>query len=166
MPKTSAGLLLYRERAGSLEVFLVHPGGPYFHGKDLGVWSIPKGEHTPGDDPLTEARREFLEETGFPAPPGDYLDLGETRQASGKLVRAWAVHGDIDAAKVASNHFELEWPPKSGKLQSFPEVDRGGWFTPAEARTRMNPAQAVFVDRLSSALSARASQAMPHSDKS
>lgn len=149
----SAGLLLYRHTAAGLEVFIVHPGGPYFARKDDGVWSIPKGEVETGEDPLGVACREFEEETGqtldacganaTPRP------LGEVRQAGGKRVDAWAVAGDWPAgAELVSNTFELEWPPRSGKMQSFPEVDRGGFVPLAEARVKLNPAQVEFLDRL------------------
>jgi predicted NUDIX family NTP pyrophosphohydrolase len=127
MTKHSAGLLLYRFRDGILEVFLVHPGGPYWEKKDLGVWSIPKGEIDEGEDPLGAARREFEEETGF-MPDGIFRELTPVRQRSGKIVHAWAVQGDCDPAAIQSNTFIMEWPPHSGRQQEIPEVDRGGWF--------------------------------------
>ena len=148
MPKRSAGILLYRVVSEVCEVFLVHPGGPFFQAKDQGVWSIPKGEYAPADDPLAAARREFEEETGFTPPSGEWLPLGEVRLASGKIVTAWALKGDIDAAAIRSNAFELEWPPRSGRLQSFPEVDRAAWFTLANAAGRIHPAQRAFLERL------------------
>jgi predicted NUDIX family NTP pyrophosphohydrolase len=144
----SAGLLLFRRRAGELEVLLVHPGGPFWQKKDLGAWSIPKGLPDDGEELLAAARRELEEETGFTA-PGDALPLGETRQRSGKVVHAWAVEGDADPSRLRSNSFELEWPPRSGKRREFPEVDRAEWFGLDEARAKINPAQAVFLDALS-----------------
>lgn len=146
--KRSAGLLLYRLRAGGIEVFLVHPGGPFWHRKDKGVWSIPKGEHTREEEPLAAARREFHEETGVPVGPGSPEPLGAVRLPSGKTIAGWALQGDLDAAAVRSNTFELEWPSKSGKIHQFPEVDRAGWFTIDEARQKMHPAQTAFLDRL------------------
>jgi predicted NUDIX family NTP pyrophosphohydrolase len=127
MTKHSAGLLLYRFRNGIVEVFLVHPGGPFWEKKDLGVWSIPKGEIDEGEDPLVAARREFEEETGF-RPDGIFRELTPVRQRSGKIVHAWAVPGDCDPAAIRSNTFTMEWPPHSGRQQEIPEVDRGGWF--------------------------------------
>jgi predicted NUDIX family NTP pyrophosphohydrolase len=148
MPVRSAGILLFRRRAGDVEVLLVHPGGPYWARKDEGAWSIPKGEHADGEDALACARREFEEETGS-APPVDALvALGEVRQRSGKRVSAWAAEGDLDPATVSSNTFTAEWPPRSGRMQEFPEVDRAGWFAPEAARAALVPAQAAFVDRL------------------
>lgn len=129
-------------------MFLVHPGGPYWARKDLGAWSIPKGEFAPGEDPLAAARREFREETGFEPPPGPLVALGATRQAGGKTVHAWATAGDVDAAAVVSNTFAMEWPPRSGRRQEFPEVDRASWFALAEARRRILPGQLPFLDRL------------------
>jgi predicted NUDIX family NTP pyrophosphohydrolase len=146
--KRSAGILLYRERGGAPEVLLVHPGGPYWAKKDLGVWSIPKGEYEDGEEPLACALREFEEELGSAPPTATPSDLGETRQAGGKLVRAWAVEGDLDPATIQSNTFTLEWPPRSGAMREFPEVDRAEWFALAEARRRINPAQVVFLERL------------------
>ena len=146
--KRSAGLLLYRTRARTLEVFLVHPGGPFWRRKDKGVWSIPKGEHTRDEEPLAAARREFHEETGVPVGPGTPEPLGEVRLPSGKMIAGWALEGDLDATAIRSNTFELEWPSKSGQIQQFPEVDRGGWFSMADAREKMHPAQTAFLDRL------------------
>jgi predicted NUDIX family NTP pyrophosphohydrolase len=145
--KRSAGLLLYRQSEHGLEVFLAHPGGPFWAKKDLGAWSIPKGEYAEGEEPLAAARREFHEETGFPA-EGDFLDLGTVRQAGGKLVSAWALEGDCDPATLSSNLFEMEWPPRSGKMMEFPEVDRGAWFNLPEARERILASQQPFLDRL------------------
>jgi len=148
MPVVSAGLLLYRLIDGEPEVLLVHPGGPFWQGKDLGSWSVPKGEVDAGEDPLVAARREFAEETGFPV-VGEARSLGEVRQRSGKRVHAWAVRGDVDPARLESNDFELEWPPRSGRVQKFPEVDRAEWFNLDEARRRILPAQIPLIDRLS-----------------
>ena len=146
--KRSAGILLFRRRGGGLEVLLVHPGGPLWAKKDLGVWSIPKGEYDDGEDPQACALREFEEETGSAPAPGELVELGEVRQASGKLVRAWALEGDFDPSTLRSNTFTMQWPPRSGRLQEFPEVDRAEWFTLEQARERINPAQAAFLDRL------------------
>ncbi|HUK58884.1 MAG TPA: NUDIX domain-containing protein [Stellaceae bacterium] len=151
MGKASAGILLYRRRGGMLEVFLVHPGGPFWARKDEGAWSIPKGEIASGEDALACAKREFREETGQGI-EGEFRPLGEVRQAGGKLVTAWAVAGDLDAERIESNSFEMEWPPRSGRRQSFPEVDRAGWFSLAEARRRINKSQAAFLDRLAAEL--------------
>jgi predicted NUDIX family NTP pyrophosphohydrolase len=148
MAKTSAGVLLYRRRDRRLEVLLVHPGGPFWARKDAGSWSIPKGEYTSGEDPLDAAMREFHEEIGCGPGPGERRFLGEVRQASGKVVSAWAIKGDCDTEAVRSNLFSMEWPPRSGKMQEFPEVDRAGWFTLEAARLKMNPAQCTFLDRL------------------
>jgi predicted NUDIX family NTP pyrophosphohydrolase len=152
MHKLSAGILLYRRRSRILEVFLVHPGGPYWKNKDLGAWSIPKGEYEANDDPLAAAKREFEEETGFAAPMGEWTSLSEVKLSSGKVVTAWAVEGDCDADAVRSNSFSMEWPPKSGKMQEFPEVDRAGWFALPEAQEKIHPAQLEFLDRLVSRL--------------
>jgi predicted NUDIX family NTP pyrophosphohydrolase len=145
--KTSAGILLYRIRAGELEVFLVHPGGPYWENRDAGAWSIPKGEFDEGDDPLEAARREFQEETGSQA-TGEFVALTPLKQKSGKLVYAWAVRGDIDAASVTSNTFSMEWPPRSGHQREFPEIDRGAWFTVAAANEKILPGQRGFIRQL------------------
>ncbi len=141
--KRSAGLLMYRER----EVFLVHPGGPFWAKKDLGAWSICKGEYVDGELPLEAAKREFHEETGFVA-EGDFLDLGTVKQAGGKLVSAWAFSGDCDPASLVSNRFQMEWPPRSGRLMEIPEVDRGGWFSVGEAKEKILKSQTPFLDRL------------------
>jgi len=148
----SAGLLPYRRRAGAVEVLLVHPGGPFFRRRDAGAWSVPKGEVAPGEDPLDTARRELSEETGLAAPGAGLVDLGEVRQRGGKRVRAWAFEGDADPAELCSNAFEIEWPPRSGRRRSFPEVDRAEFFPLAEASRRINPAQAAFLERLAAAL--------------
>jgi predicted NUDIX family NTP pyrophosphohydrolase len=144
----SAGLLLYRQIDGGLEVLLVHPGGPIWARRDAGAWSAPKGEYAAGEAPLSAARREFEEELGVAPPDGPVEDLGEVRQKSGKVVRAWALPGELDAGAVHSNTFSMEWPPRSGKLQEFPEVDRAQWFTVDEARRRINRAQVELLDRL------------------
>jgi predicted NUDIX family NTP pyrophosphohydrolase len=147
MPATSAGLLLYRVGARGLEVLLVHPGGPFWQRRELGAWSIPKGEVEAGEDLLAAARREFFEETGFAA-EGPAHALGCVRQRSGKQVHAWAVSGDVDPAALRSNCFQLEWPPGSGQQRAFPEVDRAAWFSLPEARRNIVPAQAAFLDAL------------------
>jgi len=147
MPTQSAGILIYRKTGGKMQVFLVHPGGPFFKNKDLGAWSIPKGEFLDDEDPLTAAKREFEEETGQVI-NGDFIELGSVRLKSGKTVYAWAVEGDIDPEAIISNLFEIEWPPKSGKKQSFPEIDRASWFELEEARLKINGAQAGFIDEL------------------
>ena len=144
----SAGILLYRRGGAGLEVLLVHPGGPFWARKDLGAWSIPKGELDEGEDPRACALREFAEETGTRPPAGALEELGSVRLKSGKLVTAFAVEGDLDPAAIASNTFELEWPPRSGRTQAFPEIDRAEWFGLDAAREKLNPAQAAFVDRL------------------
>jgi predicted NUDIX family NTP pyrophosphohydrolase len=155
MPKLSAGILLYRARQGGVEVLLVHPGGPFWAKKDLGAWTIPKGEYGQGGDPLTAALREFQEETGQ-APPSDGLvELGTIRQRSGKVLTAWAAAGDLDPEAVVSNTFTLEWPPRSGVQREFPEIDRAGWFDPETARAKLLAAQAELVDRLLAALAGR-----------
>jgi predicted NUDIX family NTP pyrophosphohydrolase len=154
MPTRSAGILLFRRRADGPEVLLVHPGGPYWARKDRGAWSIPKGEHGDGEDPLACARREFEEETGSAPPSGDPVALGEVRQRGGKRVQAWAVEGDFDPARLRSNTFELEWPPRSGRTRAFPEVDRAEWFGVGEAAERLLPAQVPFLERLREQLGA------------
>jgi predicted NUDIX family NTP pyrophosphohydrolase len=146
--KRSAGILLYRLGGGGPEVLLVHPGGPFWARRDAGVWSIPKGEYEDGDDPLACALREFEEETGSTLPPGKLVELDDVRQKSGKVVTAWAAEGDLDPDAVRSNSFTMEWPPRSGRTAEFPEVDRAGWFGIDEAREKLNPAQAEFLDRL------------------
>lgn len=133
-------------------MLLVHPGGPFWAKKDAGAWSIPKGELAAGEDALAAARREFEEELGSPAPEDKPVPLGEVVQKAGKRITAFAIEGDLDVAAIRSNTFEMEWPPRSGKRQSFPEVDRAGWFAPEEARTRINPGQVELIDRLVEAL--------------
>ena len=149
---SSAGILLHRAVDGGREVLLVHPGGPFWAKKDLGAWSIPKGELDDGEEPQACARREFAEETGTTLPEGALDDLGAVTLRSGKTVLAFAVEGDLDPETLVSNTFEVEWPPRSGRRQSFPEVDRAAWFGLDEARARLNPAQAAFVDRLEALL--------------
>jgi predicted NUDIX family NTP pyrophosphohydrolase len=148
----SAGILLHRAGNGGREVLLVHPGGPFWAKKDAGAWSIPKGELDLGEDPRACAIREFAEETGTMLPAGELHDLGEVRLKSGKSVVGFAAAGDLDAGAIVSNTFEIEWPPRSGRRQAFPEVDRAGWFALDAAREKLNPAQAAFVDRLEALL--------------
>lgn len=148
MAKRSAGILIYRRNAERLEVLLVHPGGPFWRKKDQGAWSIPKGEPAEGEDLLVAARRELREETGL-EPAADLIDLGTAKQKSGKTVCAWAVEADANVTvSQPSNVFELEWPPHSGKRQTFPEIDRAEFFSAAEAEIKINPAQRVFLERL------------------
>lgn len=148
MAKHSAGLLLHRRRGGVLEVFLVHPGGPFWAKKDQGAWSIPKGEFASGEDPLATARREFEEETGFSSPAGPFIPLVPLKQPSGKIIHAWAAEGDCNPAAVRSNTFTLEWPPRSGRMQEFPEIDRAGWFTFEEARDKIIKGQRGVLEEL------------------
>ena len=149
MPKRSAGLLVYRRAGAGLEVLLVHPGGPYWARKDDGAWSLPKGEYEEGEEPLEVALREFSEELGTGPPDANAaVDLGELRQPGGKLVRAWAVEGDLDVTAITSNTFEMEWPPHSGRTGEFPEVDRAGWFDLDTARRKLLRGQTGFLDRL------------------
>jgi predicted NUDIX family NTP pyrophosphohydrolase len=147
MPKQSAGILLYRKVNTELQVFLVHPGGPFFKNKDAGAWSIPKGEFWDDEEPLLAAKREFLEETGQ-AIEGEFIKLSPIKLKSGKMVHAWAVEGDIAHDTIVSNVFEIEWPPRSGKTASFPEVDRAGWFGVAEAMVKINAAQVKLIEEL------------------
>jgi predicted NUDIX family NTP pyrophosphohydrolase len=148
MAKRSAGLLMYRRAiSGEVEVLLVHPGGPFWAKKDKGAWSISKGEYADGEPPLDAAKREFEEETGFLA-QGEFLELGQVQQSGGKVVSAWAFAGDCDPAKLVSNRFSMEWPPRSGRMIEFPEVDRGGWFAIQDAKDQILKSQAPFLDRL------------------
>jgi predicted NUDIX family NTP pyrophosphohydrolase len=147
MPKQAAGILLYRGTESSLEIFLIHPGGPYWAKKDDGAWSIPKGEHLDNEDALNAAKREFQEETGFPI-EGQFYPLGSIKQSSGKVVRAWACEGNLDASAIQSNMFRLEWPPRSGKFQDFPEADRGDWFSVSQARKKILKIQLPFLENL------------------
>ena len=148
MAKLSAGILMYRRSSRAIELLLVHPAGPFWANKDRGAWSIPKGECAEGEDPLDAAKREFTEELGAAPPSRAFLDLGAIKQPSRKVVAAFAVEGDFDPATLNANRFELEWPPKSGRKQTFPEVDAAQWFAPAEARKRILAGQAPFIDRL------------------
>jgi predicted NUDIX family NTP pyrophosphohydrolase len=152
MNKKSAGILLYRVHNKIPEVLLVHPGGPFWKNKDSGVWSIPKGEYTDDEEPLDAALREFHEETGIPLKKGKSIALTPVRQKSGKWVIAWAIKGDVKADQIQSNLFEAEWPPKSGKKQLFPEIDKAAWFTLSEAKEKINPAQVALIDELSGML--------------
>jgi predicted NUDIX family NTP pyrophosphohydrolase len=150
--RTSAGILLWRSREGRLEVLLAHPGGPLWVNKDIGHWTIPKGEIEPGEEFVAVARREFAEETGLEVPDDPLIELGQITQKSGKLVLGWAVEGELDPSTAVSNTYDMEWPPRSGVIQSFPEIDRVEWFDLDEARRRMKAAQVPFLDRLQAAL--------------
>lgn len=153
--KTSAGLLMFRTRQGELEVLLVHPGGPYFQNRDDGAWTIPKGEVAEGEDLLARARIEFEEEVGIAA-TGNWLDLGSVKQKGGKIVHAWAFAGELkDDFEIVSNTFEIEWPPRSGKMERFPEIDRASFFPVEVARRKINVAQIGFIDRLIEELDSR-----------
>ncbi len=147
MPRRSAGILLYRRRQGALEVLLVHPGGPAWANRDAGAWSIPKGEYGDGEDPLAAARREFAEELGSPVPAAELVPLGDLR-AGGKVLTVWAAEGDLDATAIRSNTFPLEWPPRSGRLREFPEIDRAAWFDLDTARRKITKGQLPLLDRL------------------
>jgi predicted NUDIX family NTP pyrophosphohydrolase len=147
MPKISAGLLMYRRRAGGVEVLLVHPGGPFWRNKDAGAWTIPKGEPAVGEELLEAAKREFEEETGV-APVGDCAPLPPLKQKGGKVIHAWAIEGDLDPAQIRSNTFEMEWPPRSGRRAAFPEIDRAGFFSLDQARLKMNSGQVALLDAL------------------
>ncbi|MCW2951353.1 MAG: hydrolase [Conexibacter sp.] len=152
MAKRSAGILLHRRGPVGPEVLLVHPGGPFFANRDAGAWSIPKGEYDEDEEAQAAALREFAEETGTRLPEGTLADLGEVRQKGGKRVRAWAAEGDLDADAIVSNSFPLEWPPRSGQIRQFPEVDRAGWFSLPEARERILAAQQPLLERLAAQL--------------
>ena len=152
--RTSAGILLWRRKETRLEVLLAHPGGPFWASKDAGHWTIPKGEVEPGEELAAVARREFAEETGHELGEGPWIELGRIRQKSGKEVVAWAVCGDLDETTAVSNTYELEWPPRSGRIQAFPEIDRVAWFGLAEARRHLKAAQVPFLDRLEASLGA------------
>lgn len=145
---------MFRRTGGAIEVFLAHPGGPFWRNRDEGAWTIPKGEYVPPETPLEAALREWQEETGFPA-HGPFLELGEVRLKSGKRITAWAFEGDADAQALRCNLFELEWPPRSGRMQSYPELDRAGWFTLEEAAGKIGEAQAAFLHRLAALVTAR-----------
>jgi len=151
MPKESAGILLYRMRGAQAEVFLVHPGGPYWAKKDIAGWSIPKGELAEGEEPLAGAEREFREETGH-AVTGPFVPLGTIKQTGGKQVHAWAAEGECDPATVVSNTFELEWPPHSGQRVAFPEIDRAAWFSLDEAKVKLHKGQVELIERLQTLL--------------
>jgi predicted NUDIX family NTP pyrophosphohydrolase len=149
----SAGLLLFRRASpAAVEVMLAHMGGPFWAGKDRGAWSIPKGEHEPGEDALAAARREFVEELGHDVPAGETLELGEVTHAGGKRIRAWALEGDIDVSQITSNTFEMEWPPRSGRRRRFPEIDRAGWFDLDTARGKLVKGQVPLLDMLAARL--------------
>jgi len=145
MPKTSAGLLMYRVRLARVEFLLVHPGGPVWRNKDAGAWTIPKGEIREGEDPLEAAKREFAEELGS-LPEVHPIPLSSIQQKGGKIVHAWAFKGDLDVSRIQSNFFEMEWPPRSGRMQSFPEVDCAEWFDLETAKTKINPAQVSLLE--------------------
>lgn len=145
--KKSAGILLYRRTNSLLQVLLVHPGGPFWKNKDIGAWSVPKGEFTTAEDPLDAAKRELEEEVGISC-SGPFLELTPLQQKGGKLVYAWAVEKDIDAGTIKSNTFKMEWPPKSGQFRDFAEIDKAGWFSPEEAKQKINLAQSAFIDEL------------------
>jgi predicted NUDIX family NTP pyrophosphohydrolase len=162
--KKAAGLLLYRRGKSGLEIFLGHPGGPFWARKDTGAWAIPKGEIEEGEDPLAAAKREFCEETGF-AIEGTFVPLTPLKQRGGKLVHAWAVEFDCDADAIRSNLFSMEWPPRSGRRQDFPEMDRAQWFTVDTAREKMLPSQLPFVDELLNILNASAPAALTAKQK-
>lgn len=147
MPRRSAGVLLFRRKGPDIEVLLAHPGGPFWKNKDDGAWSIPKGEYGEDEDPLAAAKREFAEETGL-TPRGDFIPLGEIRQRGGKVVTAWAAEGDCDTSCVRSNTFSMPWPPGSGKLQEFPEIDRAEWFPVETARRKILIGQTGLLERL------------------
>ena len=148
MAKQSAGILLFRKKGKGAEVLLVHPGGPFWAKKDVGAWSIPKGEFTEGEEPLAAAKREFAEELGHPAPDGELVELGQAKQASGKVVHAWALEVDFDATNIKSNTFQMEWPPKSGQRQEFPEVDRAAWFPLQTAGAKLVKGQLPLLEML------------------
>jgi predicted NUDIX family NTP pyrophosphohydrolase len=148
VPARSAGILLYRDRDGVREVLLVHPGGPFWAKRDAGAWSIPKGEYADDEDPRDCALREFEEELGAPLAADELVELGSVRQRSGKVVTAWAAEGDLDPTGIRSNTFELEWPPRSGRVREFPEIDRAAWFSLEEAREKLVAAQAELLSRL------------------
>ncbi len=152
MKSFSAGVLLYRTKGEQIEVLIAHPGGPFFSKKDNGIWSIPKGLYDDNEEPLVAAKREFEEEIGSPSPDGDYLPLDSIKRSDGKTIYAWAVEGDVDTSTVKSNLFEMEWPPKSGRTQEFPEIDRALWADLNTASQKLQPAQVEFLDRLAAKL--------------
>jgi predicted NUDIX family NTP pyrophosphohydrolase len=152
MKKQSAGVLLFRRKDNNIEVLLGHPGGPFWKNKDAGAWSIPKGEYEPDEDPLVAARREFAEETGQAVPEGPLIDLGDMKRKDGKVIRIWAVEGEIDIQHIMSNTFEVEWPPKTGQMQSFPEIDRAAWYPLNAAPAKLHKGQDIFIERLADQL--------------
>jgi predicted NUDIX family NTP pyrophosphohydrolase len=154
MPRTSAGLLLYRRRDPAVEVLIGHMGGPFWARKDDAAWSIPKGEYGPGEEPFAVALREFEEELGTPVPADDFVPLGEVKQAGGKVLTVWAAEGNLDATAAHSNTFSLEWPPRSGRIQEFPEIDRAAWLPVDQARAKLVRGQVPLLDRLLAALDA------------
>lgn len=158
MKRQSTGLLLYRHSDKGLEVLLVHPGGPFWARKDKGAWSVPKGEYKEDEDPFAAAKREFAEETGQPAPEGEYIDLGEFSRKDGKTIKAWALNSEFDVNKIKSNTFEMEWPPKSGQKQEFLEVDKAAWVAISKAPGKMHKGQNVFIERLAERLGAEPDQ--------
>jgi predicted NUDIX family NTP pyrophosphohydrolase len=164
MKKTSAGLLVYRIKGQKLEVMLAHMGAPWWAGKDKGAWTIPKGEYT-DEEPLAAAKREFVEELNLPIPKGDLIELGIIEQKNKKSVTAWAVEADIDVSNIKSNTFKTEWPPRSGKFQEFPEIDKAGWFTQAEAMDKMIAGQGELIERLAAKLSLDSGQESPKQEK-
>jgi len=157
--KRSAGILLWRRGSGGIEVLVAHMGGPKWANKHVGSWSVPKGEYTPDEDAFSAAVREFAEELGRPVPATRFLPLGSVTQASGKVVTAWAAEGDLDPATCVSNTFETEWPPRSGRIQTFPEIDKVAWMTPDDAKAVVIPAQAELVDRLVATVEGRSAGA-------
>jgi predicted NUDIX family NTP pyrophosphohydrolase len=163
MKKHSAGILLFRRTDSSAEVLLGHPGGPFWKKKDKGAWSVPKGEYEAEEDPLAAACREFQEETGQAVPDGERLDLGEMKRKDGKVIHVWAIEGQIDERHIMSNTFEIEWPPKTGQLQSFPEIDRAAWFLLSEAPIKMHQGQHIFIERLAEHLDLELTPSAPDS---
>lgn len=163
MPKLSAGIMVYKQKSGEPQVFLVHPGGPFWAKKDAGAWSVPKGEYSDGDDPFEAAKREFTEETGLMPPDGNFRELQAVKYAN-KILTVWAVEGDIDAAKIISNIFTLEWPPKSGQQQEFPEVDRAGWFSLAVAQEKLVKGQTPLLTQLATVLKVPLPTSEPETD--
>jgi predicted NUDIX family NTP pyrophosphohydrolase len=166
MQKQSAGILLYKRTDNGIEMLLVHPGGPYWAKKDAGVWSIPKGEFAKGEEPLSAAVREFSEELGYPLPEGELVPLGQARQSSGKIVHAWALQADLDASTVKSNTFTMEWPPKSGRQQEFPEIDKAEWFTLAAAPQKLARGQLPLLKMLAEYLGVTIDETQPGSPQS
>jgi predicted NUDIX family NTP pyrophosphohydrolase len=155
VPRTSAGILLYRRRGSGVQVLIGHMGGPFWARKDDAAWSVPKGEYDPGEEPFDVALREFQEELGSPVPAEGFLPLGEVKQSGGKVLTVWAAEGDLDADAAHSNTFALEWPPRSGRIQEFPEIDRAAWVPVDEARTKLVRGQVPLLDRLLAALDVR-----------